>query len=1002
MRRKGLARTILGRVGIALAILGALGLALELRTFRLQSELLAAAGQAFHHVVASGANPALRFPAAGPYDARLGYSRIPAFVERLGERGYEVELQAIMSPALDRFVALGGFAPYREKSRAGLTLYGSQGEPILRQRYPERAYGSFAEIPPLLVESLLFIENRELLDSGRPARNPAVEWDRLARVTVGRALSFMGAGPQPGGGSTLATQIEKFRHSPGGRTDGVAEKLRQIASASARAYLDGPDTVETRRRIVADYLNATPLGGRAGYGEVNGLAEGLRVWYGRDFDAVNQALAAEDAATLSARAEAYKQALSLLLAQRRPQHYLSEDRPALGRLTDRYLRLLAGAGVISPYLRDAALETPLAFSATPPRRSEPASFVAQKARNAVRAEVMALIGEANPYALARLDLSVESSLDAAVQERVTEILASLGDPKTVRRLGLAGRRLLGRGDPAKVVYSFTLTERGPDANRVRVRADTLDRPFDLNAGAKLDLGSTAKLRTLITYLEIVHRLHGWYAGRDATELDAIALDRPDALTLWAVRHLANTRDRSLPSMLEAALQRRYAASPRERFFTGGGVHEFENFDGRHDGQVFSIAESFRHSVNLPFVRLMRDIVAFEIAEAGRGQAVLAETDHAGRRAYLARYADQDGKVYLDRFHRAYRDKDADAVLETLASKLRTTPKRLAVVYRSLRPEAPLEAFAAFLAQQLGGRAPSAEQAARLYDEHAPGRFSLVDRGYIAGVHPLELWLAAYLQRHPQATRGEIRAASRTERQEVMAWLTESGRHQKQNPRIWTVLEQEAFARIHRGWRRLGYPFDDLVPSFATAIGSSADRPEALSRLMGIILNDGLALPDRLIERLRFAEGTPYETVMTPRPTRPKRVLAPEIARVLRGLLNDVVENGTARRAKTAFTRPDGERLRVGGKTGTGDNRFKTFASGGKLVDERVVNRTATFVFFIDERFFGTVTAYVDGPEAADYGFTSSLPAQLLKTLAPALAPLLEGSGAQTADAAKQG
>ena len=49
-------------------------------------------------------------------------------------------------------------------------------------------------------------------------------------------------------------------------------------------------------------------------------------------------------------------------------------------------------------------------------------------------------------------------------------------------------------------------------NYLRVQTDNLAQPFDINEGAKLDLGSTAKLRTLITYLEIVAELHARLAG----------------------------------------------------------------------------------------------------------------------------------------------------------------------------------------------------------------------------------------------------------------------------------------------------------------------------------------------------------------------------------------------------------------------------------------------------------------------------------------------------------
>ena len=50
-----------------------------------------------------------------------------------------------------------------------------------------------------------------------------------------------------------------------------------------------------------------------------------------------------------------------------------------------------------------------------------------------------------------------------------------------------------------------------------------------------------------------------------------------------------------------------------------------------------------------------------------------------------------------------------------------------------------------------------------------------------------------------------------------------------------------------------------------------------------------------------------------------------------------------------------------------------YAKGGRLIESRFVNRSATFVFNIGERFFGSMTAYVHGPDAAHYDFTSALP-----------------------------
>jgi membrane peptidoglycan carboxypeptidase len=118
-------------------------------------------------------------------------------------------------------------------------------------------------------------------------------------------------------------------------------------------------------------------------------------------------------------------------------------------------------------------------------------------------------------------------------------------------------------------------------------------------------------------------------------------------------------------------------------------------------------------------------------------------------------------------------------------------------------------------------------------------------------------------------------------------------------------------------------------------------------------------------------------------------MSPEVAAVVRGAVVDVVEKGTARGLNAALQRDRGPRHIVGGKTGTGDHRYETFAPGGRLIESRVVERAATFVFLIDDRFFGTVTAYVAGPTAARYEFTSALPVRLLGILMPALSPLLD-------------
>lgn len=966
----------------------------ETRTSTLQARYFGRLVEDVAYEVRPGPSPRILFPEEGPWDERLGYVRLPAMLDSLERRGFRIVEQARVTGAFADLVDRGYYPLYEEKPAGGLTLLDRRGDVIHRSLHPARAYTSFDSIPEILWRSLLWIESRDFLDPGYPTRNPAVEWDRLARSVFEMGLRALGSDRNVPGGSTLATQLEKFRHSPEGRTPSPGDKLRQMKTASARAYLEGPETLEAQRRVVRSYLNTVPLAAQQGHGEVVGVADGLWAWYGTPFDEANRLLKGEDLAPeeLDRRGEVYRQALSLMIAHRRPSWHLvrPEGREELRALTDQHVRLLRDAGIVPPDLAAAAARAEIEPLRRAPQRP-PISFVERKAANQLRAHLLPLLGLPSVYDLDRIDATAHVTLDLGWQEEATGFFRSLADPAFLRSEGFGAARLLDRGDPAGVLYSFTLLETTPIGSVVRVQADNYEGPMSLTTGGRLELGSTAKLRTLVTYMDVVAELHARLAELPPDSLRRLPVTERDRLTRWAAEWLLRNPDGGLRAMLDAAMERSYSASPAERFATGGGVQTFSNFDAAFDSRVLSVAEAFRHSVNLPWIRAMRDVVHYYMFGTGTAGDVLADPEL--RQEYLARFADEEGSRFVARFHRKYATLAGPEILEALVRERSLGPQRLAWAIRAVDPAVSPERFATLLRDHALRSTLSDEAVRSLYGTSDPAGLSLNDLGFLSRIHPLELWVARHLLERPGASLDDALAANRDTRQEVYRWLFRTRHRNAQDQRIRTVLEIEAFERLLTQWRRLGYPFRNIVPSYGTAIGSSGDTPLALAELVGILLNDGVRYPVARIGRIAFAERTPFHSTVAREPAEGERVLPTEVAAVAREALRDVVENGTARRATGAFTDAGGAPLPLGGKTGTGDNRMRVYGQGGRLAESRVINRTATLVFFTGDRHFGVVTAYVPGSDAARYGFTSALPSQILRTLAPSMSPLAaDGDG----------
>jgi len=190
----------------------------------------------------------------------------------------------------------------------------------------------------------------------------------------------------------------------------------------------------------------------------------------------------------------------------------------------------------------------------------------------------------------------------------------------------------------------------------------------------------------------------------------------------------------------------------------------------------------------------------------------------------------------------------------------------------------------------------------------------------------------------------------------------------------------------REWKKRVNPRDPAWKDFDTAIasigqGSVAVPPLQLLRAEAGIITGGKFYKPHVFKEARATQLAPVK-YFDNEPTELK--LSPTTVAIIDYALWGVVnEGGTA--GRIGFPRE----LNIGGKTGTGQNEYKTFGPGLRVTETRSVNRTATFVFFIGDRFFGTITAHVAGPESARYQFTSALPVKLFGVLLNDLKPMLD-------------
>ena len=114
------------------------------------------------------------------------------------------------------------------------------------------------------------------------------------------------------------------------------------------------------------------------------------------------------------------------------------------------------------------------------------------------------------------------------------------------------------------------------------------------------------------------------------------------------------------------------------------------------------------------------------------------------------------------------------------------PKRFAAIYWFINPKATLEEFISFMKKHVDHDALSYKDLAKYYEWYSIRAVTLGDKGYLARMHPLELWLAAYLINNPGANLSDIFNNSGKERIEVYDWLMKTSKKHAQDKRIATT------------------------------------------------------------------------------------------------------------------------------------------------------------------------------------------------------------------------
>src|SRR6185436_12143805 len=124
---------------------------------------------------------------------------------------------------------------------------------------------------------------------------------------------------------------------------------------------------------------------------------------------------------------------------------------------------------------------------------------------------------------------------------------------------------------------------------------------------------------------------------------------------------------------------------------------FENFDRIDNKKILELREAFRNSVNLVFIRLMRDVVAYHRAHlAYDAEDVLQNPANPLRQKMLQEIAEDESRSVLRRAYQNYAKQAPDEIVRRLIGTRGVVARRLTVLFFAWRQGADVDALTEWL------------------------------------------------------------------------------------------------------------------------------------------------------------------------------------------------------------------------------------------------------------------------------------------------------------------